>query len=62
MPGERLTDAEYVTRHVIPAKAGIHHHLKLLDPRLHGDDTGGRIYVAVKISLNSNAFYNAGIA
>ena len=32
-----------VARHVIPAEAGIHDPLKMMDPRLCGDDKNGEI-------------------
>ena len=35
-----MTDSQKVTRHVIPAKAGIHNDWTM-DPRLRGDDTNG---------------------
>jgi hypothetical protein len=33
--------SQKVTRHVIPAQAGIYKHLKIMDSRLRGNDING---------------------
>jgi len=36
-----LTVSQKVTRHVVPAQAGIYNHMKIMDSRLRGNDING---------------------